>query len=217
MKVYDGSQWLDAYASLSGALLTTNNLSDLNNAGVARTNLGLAAVAASGAYSDLSGAPSLAAVATSGAYADLTGTPGLAAVATSGAYADLTGTPSIPAALTDLNITDGTNGQALKTDGNGNFSFGDVVTSTAFADITGKPTTLSGYGITDGLANNAAGEIAAAGVPLSVNSTNSNSIKIALEDNGTAVGHLGANSSNCLDLRDSGVNERMSLTQNGAS
>jgi hypothetical protein len=197
MKVYDGSQWLDAYASLSGALLTTNNLSDLNNAGVARTNLGLAAVAASGAYSDLTGAP------------------GLAAVATSGAYTDLTGTPSIPAALTDLSITDGTNGQALKTDGNGNFSFGDVATSTAFADITGKPTTLSGYGITDGLANNAAGEIAAAGVPLSVNSTNSNSIKIALEDNGTAVGHLGANSTNCLDLRDSGVNERMSLTQNG--
>ena len=117
--------------------------------------------------------------------------------------------------LTDLNITDGTNGQALKTDGNGNFSFGDVATSTAFADITGKPTTLSGYGITDGLANNAAGQISAAGVPLSINSTNSNSIKIELEDNGTAVGYLGANSSNCLDVRDSGVNERMSLTQNG--
>ena len=50
--------------------------------------------------------------------------------------------------LTDLSITDGTNGQALKTDGNGNFSFGDVTSSVAFADITGKPTTLSGYGIT---------------------------------------------------------------------
>ena len=51
--------------------------------------------------------------------------------------------------LTDLSITDGTNGQALKTDGNGNFSFGDVATSTAFADITNKPTTIAGYGITD--------------------------------------------------------------------
>ena len=51
--------------------------------------------------------------------------------------------------LTDLSITDGTNGQALKTDGNGNFSFGDVTSSVAFSDITGKPTTLSGYGITD--------------------------------------------------------------------
>ena len=42
MKVYDGSSWLNAYASLSGALIATNNLSDLNNAGTARTNLGVA-------------------------------------------------------------------------------------------------------------------------------------------------------------------------------
>ena len=52
MKVYDGSQWLNAYASLSGALLVTSNLSDLNNAGTARTNLGLgtAATTAASAY-----------------------------------------------------------------------------------------------------------------------------------------------------------------------
>ena len=52
MKVYDGSQWLSAYASLSGALLATGNLSDLNNAGTARTNLGLgtAATTAASAY-----------------------------------------------------------------------------------------------------------------------------------------------------------------------
>jgi hypothetical protein len=42
MKVWDGSQWLNAYASLSGALLTVNNLSDLNNTATARTNLGVA-------------------------------------------------------------------------------------------------------------------------------------------------------------------------------
>jgi hypothetical protein len=42
MKVYDGSTWLNAYASLSGALLATNNLSDLNNTATARTNLGVA-------------------------------------------------------------------------------------------------------------------------------------------------------------------------------
>jgi hypothetical protein len=43
MKVYDigGGVWLAAYASLSGALLTTNNLSDLTNAAAARTNLAL--------------------------------------------------------------------------------------------------------------------------------------------------------------------------------
>ena len=51
--------------------------------------------------------------------------------------------------ILDLGITDGTNGQALKTDGSGNLSFGDVATSTAWADITGKPTTISGFGITD--------------------------------------------------------------------
>jgi hypothetical protein len=42
MKVYDGSTWLNAYASLSGALLATSNLSDLNNTATARTNLGVA-------------------------------------------------------------------------------------------------------------------------------------------------------------------------------
>jgi multidrug efflux pump subunit AcrA (membrane-fusion protein) len=45
MKVYDGSAWLAAYASLSGALIATNNLSDLENATNARTNLGLGTAA----------------------------------------------------------------------------------------------------------------------------------------------------------------------------
>ena len=125
----------------------------------------------------------LDAIETLWAYADLKGAKSLASVATSGAYADLTGTPSIPAALTDLSITDGTNGQALKTDGNGNFSFGDVATSTAFADITGKPTTLSGYGITDA-SQQCVGKLRRLRTP-SVNSTNSNAAKIGLEDNGT--------------------------------
>ena len=39
MKVYTGTLWVAAYASLSGALLVNNNLSDLNNAASARTNL----------------------------------------------------------------------------------------------------------------------------------------------------------------------------------
>lgn len=42
MKVWNGSSWLDAYASLSGALIATNNLSDLNNTATARSNLGVA-------------------------------------------------------------------------------------------------------------------------------------------------------------------------------
>ena len=45
MKVYEGSLWVAAYASLSGALLATNNLSDLASASAARTNLGLGTAA----------------------------------------------------------------------------------------------------------------------------------------------------------------------------
>lgn len=56
--------------------------------------------------------------------------------------------------LTDLGISDGSNGQVLKTDGAGNFSFGNVGAggSVAFSSITGLPTSLSGYGITDAVA-----------------------------------------------------------------
>ena len=45
MKVYDGSDWLAAYASLSGALIANNNLADLENTTAARTNLGLGTAA----------------------------------------------------------------------------------------------------------------------------------------------------------------------------
>jgi hypothetical protein len=41
MKVYTGTSWLAAFASLSGALIATNNLSDLASASAARTNIGL--------------------------------------------------------------------------------------------------------------------------------------------------------------------------------
>jgi hypothetical protein len=45
MYVWDGTTWLAAYASLSGALLAANNLSDLTNALSARNNLGLGSAA----------------------------------------------------------------------------------------------------------------------------------------------------------------------------
>ena len=52
-------------------LRPTNNLSELTNSVTARANLGLATVASSGAYGDLSGRPALAAIATSGSASDL--------------------------------------------------------------------------------------------------------------------------------------------------
>ena len=72
----------------------------------------------------------LANVATTGNYSDVSGTPILATVATSGVYADLINKPSIPAALTDLGIADGSVGQVLTTDGAGTFTFeqaGDTI------------------------------------------------------------------------------------------
>lgn len=42
LRVYNGSAWQDAAVSAASFLTVTNNLSDLNNAGTARTNLGVA-------------------------------------------------------------------------------------------------------------------------------------------------------------------------------
>jgi hypothetical protein len=63
MKVYTGSVWVDAYAAGTSFLAKANNLSDLTNVATARSNLGLATVASTGAYSDLSGRPTLGSLA----------------------------------------------------------------------------------------------------------------------------------------------------------
>lgn len=45
MKVFNGTAWVAAYATLSGALFGSNNLSDLDDVAVSRANLGLGSAA----------------------------------------------------------------------------------------------------------------------------------------------------------------------------
>lgn len=66
----------------------------------------LAAVATSGLYSDLDGAPALASVATSGRYADLDGAPALSRVAATGRYSDLDGAPALASVATSGRYSD---------------------------------------------------------------------------------------------------------------
>lgn len=63
----------DTANALALKLSKASNLSDLQDAGTARTNLGLATVAASGSYNDLSNLPTLF----SGSYSDLSNKPTL--------------------------------------------------------------------------------------------------------------------------------------------
>lgn len=44
MKVFSGSSWVAAYATLSGSLIVVNNLSDIADAASARINLGITAI-----------------------------------------------------------------------------------------------------------------------------------------------------------------------------
>jgi len=107
MKVFDGSNWLSAYASLSGALIANNNLSDLNNAATARSNLGLSV--ADGLLSQ-----------NNFTNADHTKLDGIEA------SADVTDTANVVAALTaGTNITIAANGAIASTDTNTTYSIGD--------------------------------------------------------------------------------------------
>ena len=121
---------------------------------------GLATVATTGAYSDLSGTPTLATVATTGAYSDLSGTPtlGTAAALDVGTSAtnvvQLDGSARLPAvdgsqltnlpsgattlgALTDVDVTGAVNTNVLKYDsGTSTWIDGAV----AYSEVTGTPT-----------------------------------------------------------------------------
>ena len=170
MKVYEGSVWVAAYASLSGALLATNNLSDLVNATTARTNLGLGtaattastdyATAAQGALANTATQPAdLATVATTGGYSDLTGKPTLGTAAATAAtdYAtaaqgtladsalqDITG-ESIED-LSDVASMTPSDGQALVY-GSGVWSAADMAGGIAYTRHTANVTMAANEGV----------------------------------------------------------------------
>ena len=138
---WDGTQWAPAADSTGGG-----------GAGIALTDLSVGADAtASGsggiAYNDVTGVFTYTPpVLFDGVFGSLTGTPTTIAGygitdAFDGDYTNLTNAPTIPSALTDLGITDGTNGQVLQTDGNGSFTFtnpsgGGATTLGALTDVS---------------------------------------------------------------------------------
>ena len=71
----------------------------------------------------------------------------LSDVAYDGDYNSLSNTPAIPNKLTDLGITDGSNGQVLSTDGSGNFTF---VSNTGGASALDDLSDVSVSGATSG-------------------------------------------------------------------
>jgi len=108
----------------------------------ASTITGLAPIATSGAYTDLTGKPTLATVATSGAYTDLTGKPTIPAAqvnsdwnAASG-LAQILNKPTIPAAQvnSDWDASTGVS-QILNKP-----TLATVATSGSYADLSNKPT-----------------------------------------------------------------------------
>ena len=98
--------------------------------GFARTNLGLATVASTGSYTDLTSTPTLF----SGSYADLTSKPTLF----SGNYYDLSNKPSIPPLQIRSNWTQ-TDNTALDYIANK-----PIVFSGSYADLSGKPDLFNG-------------------------------------------------------------------------
>jgi len=114
---YDGTNWVPAADGGAGG------------GGIELTDLSVTVAAA--------GTANLAYNSTSGHFTytppDLSGYQ-LTSNAFDGDYNSLTNKPTIPSALTDLSISDGTNGQVLTTDGSGNFSFTTVTSGTSYTD-----------------------------------------------------------------------------------
>ena len=133
---------LDTLNELAAALGDDASFSTtVTNAIAAKANSAdLATVATSGAYADLTGKPSLF----DGAYSSLTGAPSLATVATSGSYNDLADKPTFSSnldGLTDVTITSASNGQVLQYNGTAWVNGAAPSSfSGSYTDLTDKPT-----------------------------------------------------------------------------
>eukprot|EP00916_Digyalum_oweni_P015414 GHVL01025229.1.p1 GENE.GHVL01025229.1~~GHVL01025229.1.p1 ORF type:complete len:521 (+),score=79.37 GHVL01025229.1:1483-3045(+) len=167
MKVYEGSVWVAAYASLSGALLQANNLSDLASATSARTNLGLGTAATTDSTDY--------ATAAQGSLADSAVQSGdLSTVATTGVYSDLTGKPTLGTAAATASTDYATAAQGSTADSavqpNDSPTFG-TVTATSFegdgSALTGVAGTPAGAVIYHAVNTPPTGFIKANGASLS--------------------------------------------------
>lgn len=148
---YNGSTTLPQFFLLGTGLTFNSGTGAIDATAVAQVNAdwnsvsgisqilnkpSLATVAISGAYSDLTGKPTIPSAQVSSDWnagsgiAQILNRPTLATVATSGNYADLTGTSAV--VLTS-----------------GSYANPAWITSLAWGKIASTPTTLAGYGITD--------------------------------------------------------------------